>query len=108
MKANLESYEQDRYPIQRGKFADLTENDISHFESILDKNRVLRGDDAQGYNVDWMRSVRGFSNVVLRPKETGEVSEIMKYCNSRKLAVCPQGGNTGLVNISLLFLRTFR
>lgn len=69
------------------------------FESILDKNRVLRGDDAQGYNVDWMRSARGFSDVVLRPKETREVSEIMKYCNSRKLAVCPQGGNTGLVSL---------
>lgn len=89
---------EDRYPIKRGKFADLTDKDVAQFESILDKNRVLCGDDTQGYNVDWMRSVRGFSNVVLRPKETGEVSEIMKYCNSRKLAVCPQGGNTGLVS----------
>lgn len=88
---------QDRYPTNRGKFAELTEKDVAHFESILDKNRVLLGDDAQGYNIDWMRSVRGSSNIVLRPKITGEVSEIMKYCNSRKLAVCPQGGNTGLV-----------
>jgi len=26
-----------------------------------------------------------------------EVSEILKYCSERKLAVVPQGGNTGLV-----------
>jgi FAD/FMN-containing dehydrogenase len=25
------------------------------------------------------------------------VSKVLKYCNERKLAVVPQGGNTGLV-----------
>lgn len=29
------------------------------------------------------------------------MSEILKYCNSRKLAVVPQGGNTGLVGGSV-------
>lgn len=88
----------DRYPVHRGKFSDLNDKDVAQFESILGKSRVLIGDEAAGYNIDWMRSVRGFSNVVLKPKSTGEVSEIMKYCNSRTLAVCPQGGNTGLVS----------
>lgn len=31
------------------------------------------------------------------PKTTSEVSEILKYCNMRHLALTPQGGNTGLV-----------
>ena len=35
------------------------------------------------------------------PKSVEEVSEILKYCNERKLAVCPQGGNTGLVGGSV-------
>lgn len=87
--------------MKRGNFAEITDKDVSQFESILDKNRVLTGDDTQGYNIDWMRSVRGSSQLVLRPKTTGEVSEIMKYCSSRKLAVCPQGGNTGLVGGSV-------
>ena len=43
----------------------------------------------------------GESSIVLRPKTTAEVSEILKYCNDRKLAVCPQGGNTGLVGGSV-------
>lgn len=30
-----------------------------------------------------------------------QVSEILKYCNSRNLAVVPQGGNTGLVGGSV-------
>jgi len=39
----------------------------------------------------------GQSEVVLRPESTEEVSAILKYCNERTLAVCPQGGNTGKV-----------
>ncbi|KAJ8320780.1 hypothetical protein KUTeg_002367 [Tegillarca granosa] len=43
----------------------------------------------------------GTSQVVLRPKTTDEVSAILKYCNERKIAVVPQGGNTGLVGGSV-------
>ncbi|KAG6647074.1 D-2-hydroxyglutarate dehydrogenase, mitochondrial isoform X3 [Carya illinoinensis] len=32
---------------------------------------------------------------------TGPVSRVLKYCNSRSLAVVPQGGNTGLVGGSV-------
>lgn len=38
---------------------------------------------------------------MLKPKTTEEVSAIMRYCNQRLLAVCPQGGNTGLVGGSV-------
>ena len=38
---------------------------------------------------------------MLRPKTTAEVSEILRYCNDRRLAVVPQGGNTGLVGGSV-------
>lgn len=46
-------------------------------------------------------SVCGFSSIVLKPKTTNEVSTILKYCNDHNLAVCPQGGNTGLVGGSV-------
>ena len=39
--------------------------------------------------------------MVLRPKTTEEVSALLKYCNERRLAVVPQGGNTGLVGGSV-------
>lgn len=39
--------------------------------------------------------------MVLKPKSTKQVSEILAYCNKRQLAVCPQGGNTGLVGGSV-------
>jgi FAD/FMN-containing dehydrogenase len=38
---------------------------------------------------------------MLLPQNTEHVSKILKYCNERKLAVVPQGGNTGLVGGSV-------
>ena len=37
----------------------------------------------------------GQSELMLKPKTTEDVSAILKYCNERKLAICPQSGNTG-------------
>ena len=48
-----------------------------------------------------MRKYKGASTLVLKPKTTHQVSEILKHCNSRRLAVVPQGGNTGLVGGSV-------
>lgn len=48
-----------------------------------------------------MRLTLGSSKLVLRPKTTQEVSAILEYCNQEKIAICPQGGNTGLVGGSV-------
>ena len=48
-----------------------------------------------------MNRFRGRSTTVLKPKTTQEVSEIMKWCNKRRIGVVPQGGNTGLVGGSV-------
>lgn len=45
----------------------------------------------------YLHTTTGNSKLVLKPGTTQEVSAILKYCNERKLAVCPQGGNTGVV-----------
>ncbi|XP_060729870.1 D-2-hydroxyglutarate dehydrogenase, mitochondrial isoform X4 [Tachysurus vachellii] len=51
-----------------------------------------------GKHFEW---AHGSSVVLLRPKTTEEVSQILRYCNEKNLAVCPQGGNTGLVGGSV-------
>lgn len=93
----------DRYPhIRRGEFAELSDRHVQHFTSLLGKTRVLTDDDdVHMYNVDWIKNVRGYSRCVLKPRTTEEVSTILSYCNSERLAVCPQGGNTGLVGGSV-------
>ncbi|KAJ6636532.1 D-2-hydroxyglutarate dehydrogenase, mitochondrial [Pseudolycoriella hygida] len=100
--ATLPDFTKDRYQVTRGDFSQVTDADIGQFQSILKNSRVLLDDnDTQAYNIDTMKSVRGYSRVVLKPKTTEEVSKILSYCNDRKLAVCPQGGNTGLVGGSV-------
>mmetsp|Transcript_30955 Transcript_30955/g.78916 ORF Transcript_30955/g.78916 Transcript_30955/m.78916 type:complete len:539 (-) Transcript_30955:125-1741(-) len=96
----------ERYPIERGDFGEVTDEDIAFFKSVLPEADVLVADDKDGsgleaFNVDWLGTVRGRSRVCLRPKTTEQLSKIMAHCHSKKLAVCPQGGNTGLVGGSV-------
>ncbi|KAL2753814.1 hypothetical protein ACRALDRAFT_1043946 [Sodiomyces alcalophilus JCM 7366] len=99
----------DSYPELRrdSSFAQLTENHVAHFKKLLGNAGVIDGvttdatSDIQPFNEDWMRKYRGESRLVLKPASTKEVSEVLKYCNEQKLAVVPQGGNTGLVGGSV-------
>ena len=87
---------------RREDFARVSPDDISHFKKILGQDRVITcNDEIQSYNTDWLKRARGQSTVVLRPKSTQHVSQILAHCNSRRLAVVPQGGNTGLVGGSV-------
>ncbi|KXS12045.1 FAD-binding domain-containing protein [Gonapodya prolifera JEL478] len=83
-------------------FKSLDDADINHFKSFLEPSQVITDQsEVQPYNTDWMKKYRGQTVVVLRPKTTEEVQKIVRYCNEKKLAVCPQGGNTGLVGGSV-------
>ncbi|KAJ6378878.1 hypothetical protein OIU78_028985 [Salix suchowensis] len=66
-----------------------------------EKNVVQDEDRLETANIDWMHKYKGFSKLLLLPRNTEEVSKILEYCNSRRLAVVPQGGNTGLVGGSV-------
>jgi hypothetical protein len=50
---------------------------------------------------DWMGNYTGKSSLGLKPTSTDEVSQILAYCSLRRLALVPQGGNTGLVGGSV-------
>lgn len=83
-------------------FSEINSKDISYFKSILGENNVIQDPDRlQPANTDWMHKYKGSSKLMLLPRSTEEVSHIMRYCNSRQLAIVPQGGNTGLVGGSV-------
>ncbi|KAI3403990.2 AIP2 [Candida oxycetoniae] len=80
------------------KYKTLEPSDIEFFKTILpETSLVTNQDDLDFYNEDWMRKYKGQSKLVLKPKTSQQISKILKYCNEKKLAVVPQGGNTGLV-----------
>nr|GMD58159.1 D-2-hydroxyglutarate dehydrogenase, mitochondrial isoform X1 [Ipomoea batatas] len=89
--------------IQRNpKFSTINPDDINYFKKILGERGVVEDEDTlNAVNMDWMRKYKGASKLMLQPRSTEEVSQILKHCNSRCLAVVPQGGNTGLVGGSV-------
>ncbi|XP_073711315.1 D-2-hydroxyglutarate dehydrogenase, mitochondrial isoform X4 [Misgurnus anguillicaudatus] len=82
-------------------FSRVTQDDLSFFTKLLPGRTITDPDLLKSYNIDWLKSVQGHSEVLLRPKTTEEVSQIIKYCDEHNLAVCPQGGNTGMVGGSV-------
>ncbi|KAL2301002.1 hypothetical protein Nmel_011558 [Mimus melanotis] len=91
----------ERYAVRRLPFGQLADGDVAFFERLM-PGRVITGqEEVKPFNVDWLKSVRGCSQLVLKPQTTAEVSQILRYCHERNLAVNPQGGNTGLVGGSV-------
>ena len=46
---------------------------------------------------EWRDRWRGTTPLLLLPRSTEEVSQIVRHCAEHRIAVTPQGGNTGLV-----------
>jgi FAD/FMN-containing dehydrogenase len=53
--------------------------------------------EEEPYLTEARRLWRGTTRLVVRPASTAEVAEVVRICAEAKLAVVPQGGNTGLV-----------
>jgi FAD/FMN-containing dehydrogenase len=96
-------------PTRDARFGSVTADDVRTLTALLgggdsggdSGGRVVRlADDeaaSERYARDWLRMYRGAGSLVLRPTTTGQVAEVLRFCNARRLAVVPQGGNTGLV-----------
>uniref|UniRef100_A0A8C7E278 D-2-hydroxyglutarate dehydrogenase, mitochondrial n=1 Tax=Naja naja TaxID=35670 RepID=A0A8C7E278_NAJNA len=91
----------ERYGVERLPFARISDSDLNFFEHLLPGRVITDAEELKSFNVDWLKSVRGCSTLLLKPRTTMEVSQILKYCNEKNLAVNPQGGNTGLVGGSV-------
>ncbi|KIJ45598.1 hypothetical protein M422DRAFT_778812 [Sphaerobolus stellatus SS14] len=83
----------------------LTEQDVSHLASILPSTPIISTfspfnnskDELDSFNTDWMKKYHGNSTTVVKPRSTEEVSQIVHWCWENRVAIVPQGGNTGLV-----------
>ncbi|KAJ0134880.1 Uncharacterized protein HZ326_22085 [Fusarium oxysporum f. sp. albedinis] len=98
----------DSRPQRDSKYSSLTKRDVDYFKAqignsnaMIDNTTQSNGHAIEPFNVDWMGKYQGRSQLVLSPQNKSELSRILQYCNERKLAVVPQGGNTGLVGGSV-------
>ncbi len=71
---------------------------IARFRSLVgDKYAITDAADIAPYLTEERNLFHGKSQLVLRPGSTAEVSAICKLATEQKIALVPQGGNTGLV-----------
>ena len=76
----------------------VTANALDHLTEIVGASHVLVDDDLRaGYEVDWTRRFRGRAAAVVRPADTHEVAALVEWAIEHRVALVPQGGNTGLV-----------
>lgn len=77
---------------------ELTAELKARFGAIVGDNNALSArSDVEPYVVEERGLYRGHSPLVLRPGSTAEVAAICKLANEVRVALVPQGGNTGLV-----------
>ncbi len=78
--------------------APLSPELIARFRAIVgDKYAVTEPADVAPYVTEERGLFHGHSPLILRPGSTAEVSAICKLATEQKIALVPQGGNTGLV-----------
>src|ERR1700741_784094 len=71
---------------------------IAKFRNIVgDKYAVTDPADIAPYTTEERDLFHGHSPLVLRPGSTAEVAAICRLANEHRVALVPQGGNTGLV-----------
>src|SRR6202522_3202814 len=78
--------------------APLSPELIARFRAIVgDKYAVTEPADVAPYVTEERGLFHGHSPLILRPGSTAEVSAICQLATEQKIALVPQGGNTGLV-----------
>src|SRR6476620_8291299 len=71
---------------------------IEQFRKIVgERHAITDAADIEAYVTEERDLFHGRSPLVLRPGSTAEVSAICKLASEHKIALVPQGGNTGLV-----------
>jgi FAD/FMN-containing dehydrogenase len=76
----------------------LTPELIDRLRGIVGPAHALTDRDAQmPYLREWRDKYEGHASIVLRPRTTDEVAQILALAHEHRIPVVPQAGNTGLV-----------
>ena len=69
---------------------------LAGLADIVGANHVINSGSDQEPYVDWRGRYRGRAVAVVKPGSTAEVAAVVRYCADKRLAIVPQGGNTGM------------
>ncbi len=68
---------------------------------VGDSHLLVDPDVVASYESDWTGRFRARARCVVRPGSTAQVAAVVGACRAAEVAVCVQGGNTGLVGGSV-------
>ena len=72
-------------------------DDIKFFTKIIGKDQILTDSDSLNlYSKDHTEDLSFKPEIVLKPSNTNQISEILKYCNNKLISVTACGARTGL------------
>src|SRR5262245_40116675 len=71
---------------------------IDKLLAIVGERGLITDEQAKHpYLTDWRENYLGAALAVVRPASTEEVAAVVKLCVAEKVAIVPQGGNTGMM-----------
>ncbi len=70
---------------------------ISRIAALVDKGGLITGADVAARPADWMGLSTCQAKAVVRPRNTAQLSEVMKICHAAGQSVVAAGGLTGVV-----------
>ena len=89
---------EDDMNINKSAIPPLAPELIDQFRKIVgERHAITDANDIEPYVTEERNLFHGRSPLVLRPGSTAEVSAICKLASEHRIALVPQGGNTGLV-----------
>ncbi|MBH75799.1 MAG: FAD-binding oxidoreductase [Flavobacteriales bacterium] len=77
-------------------YSKLSQNYISFFINILGNENVIYNQDIKKYSSDHTEDLVYSPEIVLFPRTTKQVSEIVSYCNKNLIPITPSAALTGL------------
>ena len=77
-------------------FSPVSSADIEFFNTILSNKALSLDSEMMDYSHDYTEDFVFIPELVLKPEDTKEVSEIMRYCFEKNIPVTPSGARTGL------------
>ena len=75
---------------------DLDGEEVSALREIVGGNVVVAREELEPYSHDYTEDFVHFPAAAVRPRTAGEVSAVLRYCDSRRIPVTAQGGRTSL------------
>ncbi|MCQ6256088.1 FAD-binding oxidoreductase [Pseudomonas sp. Q11] len=75
---------------------------IQSIEQVVGAAGLVRDPELMhSYLTDWRNAYQGRAALVVRPATTEEVAAVVRLCHDARVALVPQGGNTGLCGGSI-------